>query len=101
MRGKREMKHKFFTARLLFVFLVVFLGACATSDHYQTIAVGDSRDKVFELLGSPSNPEKDLTGNERESIKSALKKTNNLDSESFSIWKRDRDLFYIVGFNKK
>ena len=82
------------------LFIALFLVACA-SDPYQTIAVGDSRDKVVTLLGRPSNPEKDLSRSEREAIRSALQKTNNRDSENFSIWKRDTDLFYIVGFTKK
>jgi hypothetical protein len=95
------MRYATSAGSIQFTLVALFLFACATTDHYQTIAVGDSREKVIALLGKPSNPEKDLSRSERETIKSALQKTNNRDSEKFSIWKRDGELFYIVGFNKK
>jgi type IV pilus biogenesis protein CpaD/CtpE len=87
------MKHITPTTRVLLSLIALFLFACATTDHCQTIAVGDTREKIIALLGNPSNPEKDLSSRERETINSALQKTNNRDSESFSIWKRDGDLF--------
>ncbi len=93
------MRHVIPAENILVTFITLFLFACAT-DPYQTISVGDSREKVVTSLGKPSNPEKDLSRNERETIKSALQKTNNRDSDNFAIWKRDADLFYIVGFTK-
>jgi len=85
---------------VLFTLIALFLFACAT-DPYQTIAVGDSRAQVITLLGKPSSPEKDLSRSEKKTIRSTLQRTNNRDSENFSIWKRNADLFYIVGFTKR
>jgi len=57
------MRHVIPAGNILVTFINLFLFACAT-DPYQTISVGDSREKVVTSLGKPSNPEKDLSRNE-------------------------------------
>jgi hypothetical protein len=85
---------------ILLPIIALFLFSCAT-DLYQTISVGDSREKVIALLGKPGSIDKDLPPNRKELITSNLKKLDNHDSEYFSIWKLDENLVYVIGFNKK
>ncbi len=80
--------------------IALLLFACAT-DPYQTISVGDSREQVIALLGKPGSIDKDLPPSRKVFITSTLRKLDNKDSETFSIWKPDGDLVYVVGFNKK
>ncbi len=80
--------------------IIALLFACA-ADPYQTISVGDSREKVIALLGKPGSIDKDLPPSRKELITSNLKKLDNHDSEYFSIWKPEEDLVYVIGFNKK
>jgi len=79
----------------------VFLFGCATADPYAKVAVGESREQVVTLLGSPSAPYGDLTRNEREAIQATLADMQRSDVESFSVWKRPGELFYVVGFDKR
>jgi hypothetical protein len=85
--------------RVLIGVIALLLFACAV-DPYGKISVGDSLATVISLLGEPSNPDKELSSKEQESIKSALQKVNNRDSAYFSIWRRDVDFVYVIGFNK-
>jgi len=94
------MRYTTSVRNILLPIISLFLFACAT-DPYQTISVGDSREKVIALLGKPGSIDKDLTPSRRELITSNLKKLDNHDSEHFSIWKPDEDLVYVIGFNKK
>jgi|SRR3989344_2248026 len=94
------MRYTTSVRNILLPIIALLLFACAT-DPYQTISVGDSRDKVVALLGKPGSIDKDLPPSRRELIKSNLKKLDNHDSEYFSIWKLDEDTVYVIGFNKK
>ncbi len=94
------MRYTISFRNILLPMIALFLFACAT-DPYQTISVGDSREHVIELLGKPGSIDKDLTPSRKVFITSTLKKLDNHDSESFSIWKPDEDLVYVIGFNKK
>lgn len=80
--------------------LAAVLCGCATSAGYEAVAVGDSREHVLAVLGSPSVPERDFTHNEREVVRGTLATMDKNGSESLSVWKQSNELFYIVGFDK-
>ncbi len=93
------MQYTISVRNILLPIIALLLFAC-TTDPYQTISVGDSREKVIALLGKPGSPDKDLPPTRKEFITSNLKKLDNHDSKYFSIWKSDEDLIYVIGFNK-
>lgn len=76
-----------------------FLFGCATPDPYDKVALGDSRAHVAELLGAPSVPERDFTHNELKAVQGSLDAMKQ-GAESYSVWKRQGELFYVVGFDK-
>ena len=95
------MRYTISFRNILLPMIALFLFACAT-DPYQTISVGDSREQVIALLGKPGSIDKDLPPSRKVFITSTLRKLDNKDSETFSIWKPDgSNLVYptLVGTN--
>ncbi len=90
------IRRRFLTAS----FLALFLFGCATTDPYESVAIGDKREHVVTLLGNPSVPEKDFTPTEREMVRSTLEAMNPRGAETFSVWKKNGDRFVVVGFDK-
>ncbi len=87
-------------ARVALVLLAASQNAHAGSDPYLTVAVGDSRERIISLFGPPANPERDLPRRRKEQIASTLNKLDNNGAESYSIWKREGEMVYVIGFNK-
>ncbi len=81
------------------VSVLVFLFGCATAEPYEKVTVGETREQVVAVLGAPSVPEKDFTANERKVVSGTLESMDRKGAESLSVWKRDNELFYIVGFD--
>ncbi len=82
-------------------FLVaLFLSGCASTDPYERVTMGDTRQHVVDLLGAPSVPERDFTANERQVVQGTLATMDRQGAASFMVWKRRGELFYIVGFDK-
>jgi 3-methyladenine DNA glycosylase AlkD len=90
----------FFALVIITVFSLL-ASACATTDPYASISVGDTRAKVVSLLGKPVNPAKELTAAELETISRVLRKTHNNSSDSFTIWRHGDKYYYLIGFSKK
>lgn len=93
------MQYTIFVKNILLLSITLFLLSCA-ADPYETISVGDSREKIITLLGKPGNIDNDLSSKRKELITLNLKNLDNHDSKYFSIWKSDEDLVYVIGFNK-
>jgi hypothetical protein len=91
---------KIFALVVITVFSLL-ASACATTDPYASISVGDSRAKVVSLLGKPVNPAKELTAAELETISHVLRETHNNNSDSFTIWRHGNKYYYLIGFSKK
>jgi len=79
---------------------LIFLTGAAT-DPYFRVAEGDTLKKVVALLGNPATPDKDLTEAESGTIRNTLAKLDSKGARNFVIWKRERGLFYVIGFGKQ
>ena len=94
------ISRNYFALAIITVFSLL-ASACATTDPYASISVGDTRAKVVRLLGKPVNPAKELTAAELETISRVLRETHNNNSESFTIWRHGNKYYYLIGFGKK
>ncbi len=94
--------HRNILRALMAVCMAAFIScAQAATDPYLKIAEGDSRAKVIRLLGNPAEPARDLTADQRKTIKSVLKDIDNKNTAEVTIWKKNDHLFYLISFNKQ
>ncbi len=99
---KQASIHRNILRALMAVCMAAFIHcAQAATDPYLRIAEGDSRARVIRLLGNPAEPARDLTADQRKTIKSVLKDIDNKNSVEVTIWKKNDHLFYLIGFNKE
>ena len=69
-------------------------------DNYEMISTGMTVEQVENLIGAPSDMDKDFTKPTLNYIASTLKGLDNKDSDLFLLWKIREDLIYVIGLNK-